>query len=283
MANKSAKKPAGRRQKQSPESKQPNLGAAIREFIAQQYGVSPEQMQTWQDEERKLARVPIEVSWPDHFVIWLKANIDRLECALHNPMILRPAGRQREAETPSSIVKDAHRISRRFGHLAGRPPELGGSYTATEAIVELKKLLTWIEKATAPAKDAATPEPHPKKEGEEPTHEPRAKRKKPSLAQCRAYESYVWVAGQSNANSLLDDGCRYTWRMWEYVKENAPQYHDEDGKPLKMPGYESWKRYIRGYEQIVDGPKNTPWRPHTSGRSIVKASELADARISTDS
>lgn len=105
----------------------------------------------------------------------------------------------------------------------------------------------------------------------------KAQDKPPAPCQKKAYDSYQWLLGQQKDHPNLiptEDGKRFTLQMYQYVKQSSPQYHDDDGNPIKMPGFDSWKRYINAYEQFLNGPKNTPRAGREHGRSVAENDEL---------
>jgi len=63
---------------------------------------------------------------------------------------------------------------------------------------------------------------------------------------------------------------RYSRALYDYAKTRWPKYAEE----MKWPAYESWKRYVREYERLRNGPKNTPRSGRPTGPSIVDRENL---------
>jgi len=82
-----------------------------------------------------------------------------------------------------------------------------------------------------------------------------------------AHESYEWACKKQP--SLLQKD-RYSDALYKYVKENWPGYGD-DG--VKCPPKGTWARYVREYERLTTGPKNTSLQDR-GGRSIVHQDEV---------
>ena len=97
--------------------------------------------------------------------------------------------------------------------------------------------------------------------------------RKPTEAERRAYESYVWVCTYHPYLAPPEGSrCRWTREMYECAKEHV--YVDDEGKRIKIPSYESWKRQIRAYEYKTKDPKNRPRRGREHGKSIVDNDEI---------
>ena len=75
--------------------------------------------------------------------------------------------------------------------------------------------------------------------------------------------------------------------MYRHIKENWPGYADSpdaaagptQGKAPEheatlCPSFETWQRYVREYERLTTGPKNTPRGGRETGHSVVKRSEI---------
>ena len=96
--------------------------------------------------------------------------------------------------------------------------------------------------------------------------------KTPTAAEKTAYDSFKWVCdNKPDLLSKLKEKQRFSVEMYEVVKEHCPLYGADEGEQL--PSFESWKRYIRAYEQYRDGPKNTP-RAGRGQPTGVKPSEI---------
>ena len=88
----------------------------------------------------------------------------------------------------------------------------------------------------------------------------------PSPCQRLAGESYEWAC--KKRPELLAKG-RYSNDLYQYVKENWQGYSDPGPA---CPPKETWARYVREYERLTTGSKNTP-RQGRLGRSIVPENE----------
>jgi len=81
-----------------------------------------------------------------------------------------------------------------------------------------------------------------------------------------AGESYKWACTEQP--ELLKEG-RYSDALYKYVKDNWPEY----GAPgPECPNIGTWRRYVRAYEKLTTGSKNTT-RQGRRGRSIVPIAE----------
>lgn len=99
--------------------------------------------------------------------------------------------------------------------------------------------------------------------------------KKLTPAQIKAHESYKWVCEQ-RPDLIPEPPARYSLEMYNHVKEYCPEYHDDEGNSLSMPEFESWKRYNRGYEQVMDGPKNSSRTGRPQPEIAIKPDSIQD-------
>jgi hypothetical protein len=88
----------------------------------------------------------------------------------------------------------------------------------------------------------------------------------------RAHESYEWVCSERPDLVPGQENVRFAKAMHGYVREHdCPAYPGDD----RPPAYETWKRYIREYERLTEGPKNASRAGRERGsRSIVRPDQI---------
>jgi len=84
-----------------------------------------------------------------------------------------------------------------------------------------------------------------------------------------AYDSYQWACAQ-RPDLVGQDRGRYPTDLYEYGKQNWPGYAEAK---MNLPAYGTWTRYVREYERLTTGPKNTP-RGGRTGRSVLSKDDL---------
>lgn len=99
---------------------------------------------------------------------------------------------------------------------------------------------------------------------------PKSQAKKLRITDChkKAYRSCQWVCDKKpDLIPLLPT--RYTRAMYVYMKENCPEYDEES-----VPQYTNWKRYLRHYERVLHGLKNTPRAGRAQPKSAIDPNDI---------
>lgn len=103
--------------------------------------------------------------------------------------------------------------------------------------------------------------------GAEAPSEPPTTVKAPPPSVQKAAASLEWARTQ---NPQSDSTERFTRADYNYIRENeCPAYEGVD-----LPSFESWRRYLREYFRLTEGPSNTPRSGREAGRSIVREDEI---------
>lgn len=97
----------------------------------------------------------------------------------------------------------------------------------------------------------------------------------PSPSETRAWQSYQWV-GENRRDLMPKNGepGLYTREMYEAAIDESPHYTDDDNEQIAKPGFDSWKRYLRGY--IQKAPRQADTRPD------IRSEEIADRHNTQD-
>ena len=86
----------------------------------------------------------------------------------------------------------------------------------------------------------------------------------------KANRSYKWTCKQ-RPGLIPETPARFTLAMYDYMKENCPEYREDS-----PPEYETWKRYLRHYEQVLHGLKDNPHLASEQPLSGTKPNEIQD-------
>jgi hypothetical protein len=104
--------------------------------------------------------------------------------------------------------------------------------------------------------EAARPKLHkPEADRADLSSEPTSKAQQPKITEAhkKAHRSYEWVC-EDRPGLIPQPPTRYTRDLYNHMKENCPEYSSEE----PAPDYETWKRYLRHYEHVLNDLKNTP-------------------------
>jgi len=84
-----------------------------------------------------------------------------------------------------------------------------------------------------------------------------------------AHESYEWACAERP--DLVGEGRgRYPPDLHKHVMQNWPGYTEAK---MKCPAFETWTKYVREYERLTTGPKNTR-RSGRTGRNVLSQDDL---------
>lgn len=137
--------------------------------------------------------------------------------------------------------------------------------------------IDWLRKA-GPEADArvvgaaeADPPP-PSSERVQPSCE-EARRPSVQRAHLRAAASFEWVC-KERPDLIPTLPKKYAVEQWEYIRGHGCPAYEDDGNRIKIPGFESWRRQIRGGLRDPEGPKTSPRAGREHGSSIASQDQV---------
>ncbi len=227
----------------------------------------------------------IDSSLVMHWLAW-SAEVTALRAKVGWRLSLRPTDESRLAEFKHAPQTFTQAPPFEVGHpvvpsMPSNKPWLkpAGWWHSTiqPAGAGLVATIDWFRK-TAPEADArvvGAAEADPPSPGSERVQPSCEEALRPSLqpAHLRAAASFEWVC-KARPDLIPKLPKKYAVEQWEYIRDHDCPAYEDDGKPIKIPGYESWQRQIRGGLRDPEGPKTSPRAGREHGSSIAPHAQL---------